>query len=52
MFGFAVRHGHRSCSPAPLLIGCDLGWLDGFILGLLSNDAVLAIGQDASASQP
>jgi alpha-galactosidase len=32
---------------APLLIGCNLDQLDPFTLGLLSNDEVLAIDQDA-----
>jgi alpha-galactosidase len=32
---------------APLLIGCDLERLDAFTLGLLSNDEVLAVNQDA-----
>jgi alpha-galactosidase len=32
---------------APLLIGCDLEQLDAFTLGLLSNDEVLALDQDA-----
>lgn len=32
---------------APLLIGCDMDRLDAFTLGLLSNDEVLAIDQDA-----
>ena len=32
---------------APLLIGCDLTKLDDFTLGLLTNDEVLAVDQDA-----
>jgi alpha-galactosidase len=32
---------------APLLIGCDMEKLDAFTLGLLSNDEVLALDQDA-----
>ena len=32
---------------SPLLIGCDMGHLDKFTLGLLTNDEVLAIDQDA-----
>ncbi|WP_428329964.1 putative Ig domain-containing protein [Mucilaginibacter sp.] len=36
-----------SLLSAPLLIGCDLGKLDRFTLGLLTNDEVLAIDQDA-----
>jgi len=31
---------------APLILGCDLGKLDPFTLGLLTNDEVLAIDQD------
>jgi len=36
---------------APLLIGCDLAKLDDFTLGLLTNDEVLAIDQDALGKQ-
>ncbi len=36
-----------SLLSSPLLIGCDLGKLDGFTLNLLTNDEVLAISQDA-----
>jgi alpha-galactosidase len=36
---------------APLLIGCDLDRLDPFTLGLLSNDEVLAVDQDALGRQ-
>jgi alpha-galactosidase len=32
---------------APLLLGCDLEKVDEFTLGLLSNDEVLAVNQDA-----
>ncbi len=32
---------------APLLIGCDLERLDAFTLGLLGNDEVIALNQDA-----
>jgi alpha-galactosidase len=32
---------------SPLLLGCDLERLDAFTLGLLTNDEVLAIDQDA-----
>ncbi len=32
---------------APLLLGCDLEKLDAFTYGLLSNDEVLAVDQDA-----
>jgi len=36
---------------APLLIGCDLERLDPFTLGLLTNDEVIALNQDALGSQ-
>jgi alpha-galactosidase len=36
---------------APLLIGCDLNRLDPFTLGLLANDEVLALDQDALGRQ-
>jgi alpha-galactosidase len=36
-----------SLLSAPLLIGCDMGKLDRFTLGLLTNDEVIAIDQDA-----
>ena len=36
---------------APLLIGCDLEQLDPFTIGLLSNDEVLALDQDALGRQ-
>jgi alpha-galactosidase len=36
---------------APLLIGCDLERLDSFTLGLLGNDEVLALDQDALGKQ-
>jgi alpha-galactosidase len=36
---------------APLLLGCDLAQADDFTLGLLTNDAVLAIDQDALGKQ-
>lgn len=32
---------------APLIIGCDIAQMDDFTLGLLTNDEVLAIDQDA-----
>jgi alpha-galactosidase len=32
---------------APLLLGCDLEKVDDFTVGLLSNDEVLAVNQDA-----
>jgi len=36
---------------SPLLLGCDLDKLDDFTLGLLTNDEVLAIDQDALGKQ-
>lgn len=36
---------------APLLIGCDMEKLDDFTLGLLSNDEVIAVDQDALGKQ-
>jgi len=36
---------------APLLIGCDMDRLDDFTVGLLSNDEVLALDQDALGKQ-
>jgi alpha-galactosidase len=36
---------------APLLLGCDLEHLDNFTLGLLTNDEVLAVNQDALGKQ-
>lgn len=36
---------------APLLLGCDLEHLDDFTIGLLTNDEVLAINQDALGKQ-
>jgi alpha-galactosidase len=36
---------------APLVIGCDLEQLDTFTIGLLSNDEVLALDQDALGQQ-
>ena len=36
---------------APLLLGCDLANIDDFTLGLLTNDEVLAINQDALGKQ-
>jgi alpha-galactosidase len=36
---------------APLLIGADLEKLDDFTLGLLTNDEVLAVNQDALGKQ-
>jgi alpha-galactosidase len=38
-----------SLLSAPLLIGCDMGRLDDFTLGLLTNDEVLSVDQDALA---
>ena len=36
---------------APLLLGCDLAQMDAFTLGLLTNDEVLAVNQDALGKQ-
>ena len=36
---------------APLILGCDLDRLDAFTLGLLTNDEVLAVDQDALGKQ-
>ncbi len=36
---------------APLLLGCDLEHLDAFTIGLLSNDEVIEINQDALGRQ-
>jgi len=36
-----------SLLSSPLLIGCDMSQLDDFTLGLLTNDEVIAIDQDA-----
>jgi alpha-galactosidase len=36
-----------SLLASPLLIGCDMGHLDRFTLGLLTNDEVIAVDQDA-----
>jgi alpha-galactosidase len=36
---------------APLLIGCDIASMDEFTLGLLTNDEVLEIDQDALGKQ-
>jgi len=36
---------------SPLLLGCDLDKLDDFTLGLLTNDEVLAVNQDALGEQ-
>lgn len=36
---------------SPLLLGCDVAQLDDFTLGLLTNDEVLAIDQDALGKQ-
>ena len=40
-----------SLLSAPLLIGCDLTRLDPFTLGLLTNDEVIAVNQDALGKQ-
>jgi alpha-galactosidase len=39
-----------SILSAPLIMGCDLTQLDPFTLGLLTNDEVLAVDQDALCS--
>jgi len=36
---------------APLLIGCDLNYLDDFTLGLLTNEEVIAVDQDPLGKQ-
>lgn len=36
---------------APLILGCDLAQIDDFTLGLLTNDEVLSINQDALGKQ-
>ncbi len=36
---------------APLIVGCDVAQIDDFTLGLLTNDEVLAIDQDALGKQ-
>ena len=36
---------------SPMLIGCDMTQLDDFTLGLLTNDEVLAVDQDALGKQ-
>ena len=38
-------------TAAPLLLGCDLDQLDAFTLGLLTNDEVLDLDQDALGKQ-
>ncbi len=40
-----------SLLAAPLMLGCELPKLDDFTLGLLTNDEVLAIDQDALGKQ-
>ncbi len=40
-----------SMLSAPLLLGCDLAQMDGFTLGLLTNDEVLAVNQDPLGKQ-
>ena len=39
-----------SIRAATLLLSCDLGNLDDFTKGLLCNDAVIKVNQDAQAS--
>ena len=46
-----TRTSRSGVSSAPLLIGCDLTKLDDFTLGLLTNDEVLAVDQDALGRQ-
>ncbi len=36
---------------SPLLLGCDIARIDDFTLGLLTNDEVLAVNQDALGKQ-
>ncbi|MEN8225914.1 MAG: NPCBM/NEW2 domain-containing protein [Bacteroidota bacterium] len=36
---------------APMLLGCDLGQMDAFTIGLLTNDEVLAVNQDPLGKQ-
>ncbi len=40
-----------SLLAAPLVLGCELTTLDDFTLGLLTNDEVLAVDQDALGKQ-
>lgn len=40
-----------SLLAAPLLIGCDIAQIDDFTLGLLTNDEVIAVNQDALGKQ-
>ncbi len=40
-----------SLQAAPLLIGCDMGEMDEFTLGLLTNDEVLEVNQDPLGRQ-
>ncbi len=40
-----------SLLAAPLMLGCELPKLDDFTLGLLTNDEVLAVDQDALGKQ-
>lgn len=39
-----------SILSAPLLIGCDMGRMDDFTLGLLTNSEVIAVNQDPLAA--
>lgn len=39
-----------SLLSAPLLLSCDLGDLDDFTLGLLTNDDIIAVNQDEAAN--
>jgi alpha-galactosidase len=40
-----------SLLAAPMLIGCDMTQMDDFTLGLLTNDEVIAVNQDALGQQ-
>jgi alpha-galactosidase len=40
-----------SLLSSPLLIGCDMGKLDAFTLGLITNDEVIAVNQDVLGKQ-
>ena len=41
----------RGTRAAPMLIGCDMTQMDDFTLGLLTNDEVIAVNQDALGQQ-
>jgi alpha-galactosidase len=40
-----------SLLSSPLLIGCEMGKLDAFTLGLITNDEVIAVNQDVLGKQ-